>query len=151
MHITPVRERREPTKPADRVEIKTIINQSWQQYALTNDLVAFGTDHDQPDLMPPTQATSRADGVHGNICKPPPSLPLQPTVQKSLSKYMHIMIMYMQVLSRCRQWKVTSHELDNRVEGAHPPRRQPSLLVRSGGNSAREAVEPHRRLPRTPN
>jgi hypothetical protein len=35
------------------------------------------------------------------------------------------------------------------VGGAHAPRRQPSLLVRSGGNSAREAVEPHRRLPRT--
>jgi hypothetical protein len=37
------------------------------------------------------------------------------------------------------------------AEGAHPARRQPSLLVRSGDNSAREAVEPHRRLPRTRN
>jgi hypothetical protein len=37
------------------------------------------------------------------------------------------------------------------VEGAHPPRRQPLLLLRSGGHSAREAVEPHRRLPRTRN
>jgi hypothetical protein len=37
------------------------------------------------------------------------------------------------------------------VEGVSLPRRQPSLLVRSGGHSARESVESHRRLSRTRN